>query len=80
MWFLENPKHKLKNKKIFNTRRDPIRQPHKREMTVYPSSGYRGPMSNSVVSFVFRGYNESLAGDSLVLSYGSSAVRFLRSE
>jgi hypothetical protein len=55
---------------------------HKRDTTVYPSLGYRGPMSSNEVFFVFMstqigGLQVSLVGDHSMLSYDSSMVRFL---
>ena len=45
---------------------------HKRDIAVRYSSCLGAPKS--------RGYNESLVGDRSVISYGSSAVRFVPSE
>ena len=55
------------------------------DMAMYPSLGYRGPTSSMSSSSYSRapksgGYNEGerdLVGDRLVLSYGSSVMRFL---
>jgi hypothetical protein len=57
----------------------------RKDTTKYLGLGYRGPTSRSEYFFIFKstqigGYNKSerdLAGDHSVLSYGSSAMRFL---